>query len=94
MSARLTPEEMALITEAVTKAIIDATKNKPSCGLCTSIEATIRHTRHHNLLDRIERFLDKLDGMKWKTMSGFLVTVFGSIFLALLAFLWQHIKNP
>lgn len=91
--SRLTPEEMALITEAVTEAVLKATSNS-KCGLCTSDKVeVVRHNRHHDLIDRLEKFLDRLDSFRWKTASGIIVTVVSAVLLAIFSIIWHSVKN-
>lgn len=48
------------------------------------------HKKQHEALSGIIETLDRLNGIKWGVLRGFLQAILIAGFLALLAFLWTH----
>ena len=90
--SNLTEKDIQVITEIVLKAHQEA-ELKKVCQLCVGSDAVDRHNRHHEFIDRLERLFDRLDNMKWKTLSGVIVTVVATLIIAFLGLIWKLTAN-
>lgn len=91
-ASRLTLEDRQTIAEIVDK-VQRESEARRVCSLCAGAPAIERHNRHHVFIDKLEKLFDRLDNMKWKTMSGVIITVIGALILAVLGIFWKLTVN-
>jgi len=83
---KMSQAEIDRIAEAV------VIKARAQCKDCSE-EGEARHMRHHALLDKAERLLDRLENTRWKVLTAVLIAGSSLFTIAIVTWLVLRVVN-